>query len=129
MFQQKQTMIYLQAEMYTLFLEKKYRPHLKLEDLPFYKDGGAWQRQLHIYLYPLYYIDYCMAQTVAFQFFILSLKDYDKAFEKYLAFVDLAGTKTFEGLVKSADLMLPYEKDCLKETADQIAKWLEENSI
>ncbi len=112
-----------------LSLEKKYRPHLKLEDLPFYKDGGGWQRQLHIYLYPLYYIDYCMAQTVAFQFFILSLKDYDKAFEKYLAFVDLAGTKTFEGLVKSADLMLPYEKGCLKETADQIAKWLEENSI
>ena len=112
-----------------LKLEEKYRPHLHLEDLPFYKDGGGWQRQLHIYLYPLYYIDYCMAQTVAFQFFTLSLKDYQETFEKYLDFVNLAGTKTFEELVKSVGLKLPYEKDCLKETAKQISDWLEKNSI
>ena len=112
-----------------LKLEKKYRPHLNLEDLPFYSEGGGWQRQLHIYLYPLYYIDYCMAQVVAFQFFTLSLKDYQEAFEKYLDFVEFAGTKTFEELVKSVGLKLPYEKDCLKETAKQISDWLEKNSI
>ncbi|MBQ9977102.1 MAG: M3 family oligoendopeptidase [Clostridia bacterium] len=112
-----------------LKLEKKYRPHLHLEDLPFYKEGGGWQRQLHIYLYPLYYIDYCMAQTVAFQFFTLSLKDYNEAFSKYLEFVEFAGTKTFEELVKAVGLKLPYEEGCLKETAKQISNWLEDNSI
>lgn len=107
-----------------LELEKKYRPHLKLSDLPFYGRGGGWQRQLHIYLYPLYYIDYCMAQTVAFQFFAESLKDRKTAFKKYLAFVDGAGTKTFEELVKGADMSLPYEAGCLKETAETITNWL-----
>ena len=107
-----------------LELEKKYRPHLDLSDLPFYGRGGGWQRQLHIYLYPLYYIDYCMAQTVAFQFFAESLKDWKTAFKKYLAFVDGAGTKTFEELVKGADMSLPYEAGCLKETAETITKWL-----
>ncbi len=109
-----------------LELEKKYRPHLNLSDLPFYGRGGGWQRQLHIYLYPLYYIDYCMAQTVAFQFFAESLKDWKKAFGKYLAFVDGAGTKTFEELVKGADMSLPYEKGCLKDTAETITEWLSE---
>lgn len=109
-----------------LGLEEKYRPHLHLDDLPFYSRGGGWQRQLHIYLYPLYYIDYCMAQTVAFQFFAESIKDWKTAFNKYLAFVDGAGTKTFENLVKGADMSLPYEGGCLKQTAETITSWLGE---
>lgn len=107
-----------------LALEKEYRPHLNLSDMPFYGRGGGWQHQLHVYLYPLYYIDYCMAQTVAFQFFAESLSDWQTAFNKYLAFVDGAGTKTFEELVKGADMSLPYEKGCLKETAETITNWL-----
>ncbi|MBO5852303.1 MAG: M3 family oligoendopeptidase [Clostridia bacterium] len=108
-----------------LKLEKKYRPHLKCDDLPFYSRGATWQHQLHIYLYPLYYIDYCMAQTVAFQFFAESLYDWQKAFNKYLAFVKGAGTKTFEELVLSADLKLPYEKNALENVAKTITDWLE----
>lgn len=107
-----------------LALEKKYRPHLNLSDMPFYGRGGGWQHQLHVYLYPLYYIDYCMAQTVAFQFFAESLSDWQTAFNKYLAFVDGAGTKTFEELVVGADMSLPYEEGCLKETAEVITNWL-----
>ena len=61
--------------------------------------GEGWQRQLHIYTYPLYYINYCMAQTVAFQFWIASMKDHDDAWQRYLRFVDAGGTKTLEDLV------------------------------
>ena len=43
-----------------LRLERKYRPWIDFDNLPFYGRGSGWQRQLHIYLYPLYYIDYCM---------------------------------------------------------------------
>ena len=109
-----------------LTLEKKYRPHLNTADLPFYSRGATWQHQLHIYLYPLYYIDYCMAQTVAFQFFAESLKDWQTAFNKYLAFVEGAGTKTFEELVLSADLKLPYEEGVLEDVAKAITDHLEE---
>ena len=107
-----------------LSLEKKYRPHLHLDDLPFYSEGGGWQRQLHIYMYPLYYIDYCMAGAVAFGFFAESIKDRQKAMDKYFTFVDGAGTKTFEELVRDAGLPVPYEKGALKNTVDTIRKWL-----
>lgn len=109
-----------------LELEAKYRPHLDLSDLPFYSRGGGWQRQLHIYLYPLYYIDYCMAQTVAFCFFAEALADREAAFQKYLAFVDGAGTMTFEQLVRTAGLKPPYEEGALPETAKIIKSWLDE---
>lgn len=109
-----------------LELEKKYRPHLNLDDLPFYSEGGGWQRQLHIYLYPLYYIDYCMAGAVAFGFFAESIKDREKALSKYFAFIDGAGTKTFEELVSDADIVIPYEKDALRTTVDTVVGWLKE---
>lgn len=112
-----------------LKLEKKYRPYLNVSDLPFYSRGATWQHQLHVYLYPLYYIDYCMAQTVAFQFFAESLKDWQTAFNKYLAFVEGAGTKTFEELVLSADLLLPYEEGVLEDVAKTITDHLEEFKI
>ena len=31
-----------------LSLEKKYRPWIDFDNLPFYSRGGGWQRQLHI---------------------------------------------------------------------------------
>ncbi len=109
-----------------LSLEEKYRPHLNLSDLPFYSRGGGWQRQLHIYLYPLYYIDYCMAQTVAFCFFAEALRDRKEAFKKYLSFVDGAGTKTFRELVETAGLTPPYYKGALIEPATVINDWLQD---
>ncbi len=107
-----------------LKLEKKYRPYMDFDNLPFYARGGGWQRQLHIYLYPLYYIDYCMAQTVAFQFWIASRKNYKDAWARYLKFVDAGGTKTFEELVESAGLKLPYAKGCIKEIGNAISEMI-----
>jgi oligoendopeptidase F len=110
-------------------LEKKYRTYIDFDNLPFYSRGAGWQRQLHIYLYPLYYIDYCMAQTVAFEFWLLSMKDRNLAWKKYMKFVDLGGTKTFEDLVKSVDFKLPYEKGCIKEIAKEISTWIDTHQI
>ena len=110
-------------------LERKYRPHLHLEDLPFYGRGSGWQFKLHIYLHPLYYIDYCMAQAVAFRFWTLSLKDPADAWKKYLAFVDLGGTVTFEEAVRAAGLKLPYDEGSMGEVAGEIAAWLEAHKM
>lgn len=108
-----------------LELEKKYRPYLDFDNLPFYSRGATWQRQLHIYLYPLYYIDYCMAQTVAFQFWIASMHDKSDAWARYLKFVDMAGTKPFDELVRAAGLKVPYEQGCIKAVADEISDWID----
>ncbi|MBQ7010410.1 MAG: M3 family oligoendopeptidase [Clostridia bacterium] len=107
-------------------LENKYRPLICREGMPFYGRGAGWQRQLHIYESPLYYIDYCMAQTVAFQFWLEMLEDKDAAWKKYLAFVDMGGTETFEGLVKRSGLALPYEPKCMEQIATKISEILVE---
>ena len=112
-----------------LSLEAKYRPYLDFDGLPFYARGAGWQRQLHIYMYPFYYIDYCMAQTIAFQFWFASLDDKDAAWKNYLAFVDKAGTETFEGLVKGAHLQLPYEKGAMRKIGERLTAWIENNQI
>lgn len=112
-----------------LSLEKKYRPWIDFDNLPFYSLGGGWQRQLHIYEVPLYYIDYCMAQTVAFQFWNLSRENYAEAWKRYMTFVDKAGTATFAELVESAGLKVPYHAGCIKEIGESISRWLEEHEL
>ncbi|MBQ8586697.1 MAG: M3 family oligoendopeptidase [Oscillospiraceae bacterium] len=109
-------------------LEEKYRPWLSMDQLPFYGRYSHWQWKLHVYLHPLYYIDYCMAQTVAFQLWTLSLEDRDAAWKKYLAFVDAAGTRTFAELCHGAGLQIPYEKATIKAVGEGIRRWIEANS-
>lgn len=110
-------------------LEKKYRPWLDMDNLPFYGRYSHWQWKMHVYLNPLYYIDYCMAQTVAFQLWMLSLKDRDAAWKKYLSFVDAAGTKTFADLCTSAGLRVPYEPGTVRDIGIGIRDWLSENTL
>ncbi len=110
-------------------LEKKYRPWLSMDALPFYGRYSHWQWKLHVYLHPLYYIDYCMAQTIAFQLWTLSMQDRKEAWQKYLAFVDAAGTKTFEDLCHSAGLRVPYEEGTVRDIGNGIRNWLAENSL
>jgi len=110
-------------------LEKKYRPWTDFGDLPFYSRGALWQRQTHIFGSPFYYIDYCMAQTVAFQFWMASLADREDAWKRYLALVDKGGTQTFEDLVRGAGLKVPYEPGCMKEISESVGAWLDGNQL
>lgn len=110
-------------------LEKIYRPYIDFGDLPFYGRGAGWQRQLHIYLYPFYYLDYCMAQTVALEFFTLHLKNPALAWKKYLEFVRMGGRDTFVGLVRAVGMKTPLDEGALAEIAGQIGVWLQEHQI
>lgn len=106
-------------------LEKIYRPYIDFEDIPFYNEGRLWQRQLHIYHYPFYYIDYCLAQTVALKYWAMSQKNYKKAFDKYMSFVSYGGKLTFVDLCKKGGVMTPFEQGSLKEIARVAELWLE----
>ncbi|MBD5162421.1 MAG: M3 family oligoendopeptidase [Oscillibacter sp.] len=112
-----------------LKLEKKYRPWIDFDNLPFYSRGALWQQQMHIYMNPFYYIDYCMAQTMAFQFWLASLENREEAWEKYLAFVDQGGTRTFEELVTGAGMKLPYAAGCIREIGEKISRWIDGNPL
>ena len=110
-------------------LERKYRPWIDFDNLPFYGRGAGWQRQLHIYQYPFYYIDYCMAQVVALQFWMASMTDRADAWRRYLELVDKGGTRTFEELVHGAGLKVPYDEGCIREIGETVSRWLEENPL
>ena len=70
-----------------------------------------------------------MAQTVAVEFFLLANKDRAAAWKKYLAFVDKAGTDTFEGIVQSASLELPYGDGAIASIAAKLSDWLKTHQI
>ena len=106
-------------------LTKIYMPWIKLGDMPFWGEGKAWQRQSHIYEVPFYYIDYCLAQSVALQFWALMQQDRTEAWQRYYKLVKLAGTRTYRELVAAAGLNDPFESEGLKAACEAAARWLD----
>ena len=112
-----------------LKLEKKYRPWIDFDNLPFYGRGAGWQRQLHIYECPFYYIDYCLSTMAALQFFLLSLTDHKDAWERYLRLVRRAGMASYTELLETAGLKVPFEEGSIKGIAQQMTDWLETHQV
>ena len=103
-----------------------YMPWMKLDgEIPFYSEGEGWQRQSHIYQSPFYYIDYCLAQTVALEFWAMIQKDRENAWKHYMAYTKQGGSRTFVDLLKNADLKTPFDEECLKEVCETATRWLE----
>ncbi|MBQ1398660.1 MAG: M3 family oligoendopeptidase, partial [Clostridia bacterium] len=102
-----------------------YMPWIKLDgDIPFYADGEGWQRQLHIYQAPFYYIDYCLAQTVALEFWAMIQKDYKDAWKHYMDYTVQGGSRTFTELLTNAGLVTPFDEECLKGVCEAATEWL-----
>ena len=102
-----------------------YQPWFKLDgEIPFYSEGEGWQRQHHIYSSPFYYIDYCLAQTVALQFWNLIQKDQKEAWQHYMAYTKQGGSVVFTKLLKNAGLESPFQESCLRGICNTAAKYL-----
>ncbi|MGP7819139.1 M3 family oligoendopeptidase [Niallia sp. 01092] len=108
-------------------IEKKYMPHKDYDDNEFLESGGYWQRQLHIYTSPFYYIDYTLAQICAFQFWKRSRENKEEAWDDYVKLCQLGGSLPFTELVKEANLLSPFEEGCVESVIEEIDKWL--NSV
>lgn len=105
-----------------LKLEEKYRPYLSFSGIPYLEKGTRWQYQMHIYESPFYYIDYCLAQCVAFGFLCLSREDFESSLEKYVDFLKSTGGVSFSQLVENAGMVSPFKAGSLKETAKGISE-------
>jgi M3 family oligoendopeptidase len=112
-----------------LGLEKKYRPWIDFDNLPFYGRGAGWQRQLHIYECPFYYIDYCLSTMAALQFFTLSVADHKDAWERYMRLVRRAGLASYTELCETAGLRVPFENGSIKSIAETVYNWIAEHQI
>lgn len=107
-----------------------YQPWLKLDgEIPFYSEGEGWQRQHHIYSSPFYYIDYCLAQTVALQFWNMIQKDQKGAWQHYMAYTKQGGSVVFTKLLKNAGLESPFQESCLRGICDTAAKYLSDYDL
>ena len=108
-------------------LQEVYMPWVRLDgDIPFFSEGEAWQRQSHIYEAPFYYIDYCLAQTVALEFWALLQKDKKGAWEKYMAYTRQGGSRTFTELLENAGLDSPFDEKCLRGVCETASQWLDQ---
>ena len=107
-----------------------YMPWMKLDgDIPFYSEGEGWQRQHHIYSMPFYYIDYCLAQTVALEIWAMEQKDQADAWEHYMAYTRQGGSRVFTQLLKNAELDSPFDEKCLRKVCQTASCWLSEYDL
>ena len=105
-----------------LKLEAEYRPHMNYEDDPYFGAGGWWQRQLHIYQMPFYYIDYVIASICAMQFKTMMDEDYKKAWDNYLKLCKLSARDFFTNMIKEVGLNSPFEDGCIAELVEKLDK-------
>ena len=108
-----------------LEIEKKYLPTRDYGEVDELKNGIFWFRQGHIFSSPFYYIDYTLAQVCAFQFWIKSREDREKAWQDYLNLCKLGGSKSFFQLMKSANLKNPFEEGTLAAVIPKIKEYLD----
>lgn len=103
-----------------LALEKEYRPGLDYDGLPFYAEGGLWQRQAHIYESPFYYIDYCLASVCAMQFKAMMDEDYKVAWDRYLKLCKMGASGFYVDMIKEVGLDSPFEDGCVKALIEKL---------
>ena len=103
----------------------QYMPWVRLDgEIPVYGEGHGWQRQMHIYQSPFYYIDYCLAQTVALEIWAIMQEDRSAAWERYMAYTRQGGTRVFTELLEKAGLDSPFKEECLRRVCDTAENWL-----
>ena len=105
--------------------ERKYLPTRDYGEIDELKEGIFWFRQGHIFGTPFYYIDYTLAQVCAFQFWIKSRENREKAWEEYLNLCRLGGSKPFFELMKAANLKNPFDEGTIASVIPKIREFLD----
>ena len=76
---------------------------------------ARWYKQLHIFLYPFYYIEYAIAQLGALQVWRNSLRDHAQATAAYRAALALGGSRPLPDLFATAGARLIFDGDGMAE--------------
>lgn len=80
--------------------------------------GYSWQRQLHIFEVPFYYIEYGMAQLGAISVWRNYKKDPETGLKNYLAALKLGYTKTIGEIYETAGIKFDFSKAYIAELMD-----------
>lgn len=82
--------------------------------------AARWYRQLHIFLYPFYYIEYGIAQLGAVQLWRASRRDHDGTLAAYRQALALGGTASLPEVYRTAGAELIFDRDRLAELVTDI---------
>jgi M3 family oligoendopeptidase len=112
-------------------LEVKYTPYKVAcyKDCTYMAEGHRWLTQGHIFESPFYYIDYTLAQVMAFQFFNLDRKNHEKAWKRYLKLCKMGGKYPFVTLVKNDKMKSPFDEGVVKKTIRPLVKVLKSYNV
>jgi oligoendopeptidase F len=83
---------------------------------------NTWQKQLHLFEVPFYYIEYGIAQLGAIGLWMQFKKNKDSALDHYVQALSLGGTKTLPELYEAAGLKFDFSGTYIKELMDFIEK-------
>lgn len=107
-------------------LEQQYCPDKDYSENPDLARGIYWMRQGHIFESPFYYIDYTIAQVIAYQFWKRFNVDHDEtAWTDYVTMAKAGGSKTLLELIKLGHLRSPFEPGALDSTLTAISEALD----
>lgn len=106
-------------------IEKKYLPHIDYAGVEYLESGARWQRQMHVYEMPFYYLDYTIAQINAFQFFVLDMENHKEAWEKYLELCKFGGKLGTVDIIKQVGLDNPFEDGTIAKITTKLEKYLD----
>ena len=76
--------------------------------------SNAWQRQLHLFEVPFYYIEYGIAQLGAIGMWMQYKKDPQQAIDNYCSALELGGTKTLPELFAAAGLDFDFSPEKIR---------------
>lgn len=86
---------------------------------------ARWYRQLHVFLYPFYYIEYGIAQIGALQVWRASRRDPAEAVRRYRAALALGNTRSLPELYRAAGVELTFDAKVIGELVALVEEDLE----
>lgn len=88
-----------------------------------------WQKQLHLFEVPFYYIEYGIAQLGAIAMWRQYRGNKEQALENYMKALSLGYTKTLKELYATAGIKFDFSPAYVKELADFVAPVLREMGV
>jgi oligoendopeptidase F len=85
----------------------------------------GWQRQLHLFEVPFYYIEYGIAQLGAIGLWKQYKENKQKALNNYMSALSLGGTRTLPELYDAAQLRFNFSKEHIKQLMEFVSTEME----
>lgn len=105
-------------------LTARFMPEVDMTGLEQY-DRQSWQKKLHIFEVPFYYVEYGIAQLGALQVWMNSRVDYAQAVAEYRRGLALGGSRPLPELFAAAGLKFDFTEATLRPLIDAVMEEVE----